>query len=44
LLEALEAGLPRAAICVMAAHPRLESARDALGAGTMTIEDVLKAR
>lgn len=45
LLEAIEAGLPRAAICVMAARPRLESARDALGAGTtMTIEDVLKAR
>ncbi|MDD5705415.1 MAG: insulinase family protein [Kiritimatiellae bacterium] len=43
LLRALEAELPRAAICVMSGREQLERAKSALGAGTMTIEDVLPA-
>ena len=40
LLQALEAGLPQAAICVMTNRSRLEQARQTLG--SLTIEDVLK--
>jgi Zn-dependent M16 (insulinase) family peptidase len=40
LLQALEAGLPRAAVCVMTNRARLEQARQTLG--DLMIEDVLK--
>jgi len=40
LLQALEAGLPHAAVCVMSSRARLEQACRSLG--DLTIEDVLK--
>jgi Zn-dependent M16 (insulinase) family peptidase len=42
MLTALEAGLPRASVCVMSGRAQIEQANAALGGRALSIEDVLK--